>query len=568
MRSDFNFAVRSLSPALLLLLSPSRACCKRVVVVGAGWGGLSAAHHLSKTPGTEVTVVDAAPRPGGLVADSWKTPGGRSAEAGQHGFWDEYGNIYKLMDEIGLDRDAVLTGYAEQGQFSPSGLEAVWPVYRDSRPFGESGPFAGGLPTGLGQALYTRFQNLSPLDRVTAAPLVLAFSEFDDSPEAWAKYDKISFRDLCTKLGVSRRMYKEAFEPMILTGLFAPGEECSAAAALGMAYFFVLKHQTSFDVRWCKGNIGEMIFQPWVEQMKERGVQFLPSTRVTDFECGSDGRIECVVCRTTGGSPLVPGGTPTDDASGAPADSKVRVEADDVVLAVGAAALNGMVRGSRALSQHAEWRRYANLRGLSVLATRLFLDREVPTQHTANACWGFDEGVGMTWFDIKKLHAPALDGEPGSVIEVDYYHANSLLLLSDEEIAAKAKADLDTMLGEPCRAASVADRAVVKLPNAVNWYFPGSYDSMPDLASSSIPNAYFVGDLVRTRHGSWSQEKAYVTGLQAANVIAGREPDAGVVPLKPDEPHVAAGRSAVSLARTVLGGGDAARGPSLVDFLW
>ena len=91
---------RSLSPAILLLLSPSRACCKRVVVVGAGWGGLSAAHHLSKTPGTEVTVVDAAPRPGGLVADSWKTPGGRSAEAGQHGFWDEYGNIYKLMDDM------------------------------------------------------------------------------------------------------------------------------------------------------------------------------------------------------------------------------------------------------------------------------------------------------------------------------------------------------------------------------------------------------------------------------------------------------------------------------------
>jgi len=552
----------------LLLLSRSSVEAKRVVVVGAGWGGLSAAHHLSKTPGVEVTVVDAAPRPGGLVSDSWRTPGGRRAEAGQHGFWDEYSNIFGLMDEIGLDRDAVLTDYAEQGQYSPGGLEAVWPIYRASRPFGESGPFSGGLPTGLGQALYTRFKNLSPLDLATAAPLVLAFSEFDDSEEAWAKYDKISFRDLCTKLGVSRRMYKEAFEPMILTGLFAPGEECSAAAALGMAYFFVLKHQTSFDVRWCKGNVGETIFQPWVEGMKSRGVRFLPSTRATDFEVGADGRIDCVVCRATGGNPLMPGGTPTPDSSGVPANTEVRLEADDVVFAVGAAALNGMVRGSRALSQYAEWRRYANLRGLSVLATRLFLDREVPTQYTANACWGFDEGVGMTWFDIKKLHAPALDGEVGSVIEVDYYHANTLLLLSDEQITAKAKRDLDAMLGSDCQAASVVDSAVVKLPNAVNWYFPGSYDSMPDLASSAIPNAYFVGDLVRTRHGSWSQEKAYVTGLQAANVIAGREPDDGVVPLKPDEPHVAAGRSAVSLAQTVLGGGEARRGPSLVDFLW
>ena len=151
---------------------------------------------------------------------------------------------------------------------------------------------------------------------------------------------------------------------------------------------------------------------------------------------------------------------------------------------------------------------------------------------------------------------------------MDYYHSNSLLVMSDDEIVAKAKRDLDVMLGAACANAKVLDAAVVKLPNAVNWYFPGSYRSMPDLASSSIPNAYFVGDLVRTRHGSWSQEKAYVTGQQAANVINGRDADAGVVPLKPDEVHVAAGRTAVSAARTVLGGGDARRGPSLVDFLW
>ena len=52
---------------------------------------------------------------------------------------------------------------------------------------------------------------------------MLAFSEFDDSPEAWARYDRISFLDLCMKLGVSRRTYDEVFEPMVLTGLFAPG---------------------------------------------------------------------------------------------------------------------------------------------------------------------------------------------------------------------------------------------------------------------------------------------------------------------------------------------------------
>ena len=62
-----------------------------------------------------------------------------------------------------------------------------------------------------------------------------------------------------------------------------PGNQCSAAAALGMAYFFVLKHQNSFDVRWCKGNVGEKIFQPWVQQMQQRGVTFRQATRATGF---------------------------------------------------------------------------------------------------------------------------------------------------------------------------------------------------------------------------------------------------------------------------------------------
>lgn len=174
------------------------ACQKEnVVIIGAGWGGLSCANALASSGrDVAVTVVDAAPRVGGLVRDGFDSINGtRSAEAGQHGFWDSYYNIFRFLEELPTiaNIDDVLTGYAEQGQYSPRGLEAVWPVYRDSKQ----------LPTGLAQAFYTRFLNLSPLDRMTAIPLVLAFSEFDDSKEAWEKYDQVSFRDLCVKLGVS-----------------------------------------------------------------------------------------------------------------------------------------------------------------------------------------------------------------------------------------------------------------------------------------------------------------------------------------------------------------------------
>ena len=82
-----------------------------------------------------------------------------------------------------------------------SGPRHIQPVYRNMKPQ---------LPTGLAQFAYTKFINLSVLDRASAAPLVIAFSEFDDSKEAWEKYDQISFRDLCIKMGVSKYQWMNA----------------------------------------------------------------------------------------------------------------------------------------------------------------------------------------------------------------------------------------------------------------------------------------------------------------------------------------------------------------------
>jgi len=147
---------------------------KSVLVVGAGWGGLGVAWHLSKRDDVAVTLVDAAPKVGGLIRDGFQTKQGRPCEAGMHGFWDEYKNIFNLVDnELGLED--VFTDYALQGQYSPRGLEAIWPIYRNEVQ----------LPTGLGQALFTRFINLPATDLATAVPLVAAFSEMLSSDDAF-----------------------------------------------------------------------------------------------------------------------------------------------------------------------------------------------------------------------------------------------------------------------------------------------------------------------------------------------------------------------------------------------
>ena len=56
----------------------------KVIVVGAGWAGLGATYQLTKQ-GYDVTLLEAGAQAGGLVA-GWKTQGGKSVEAGIHGF--------------------------------------------------------------------------------------------------------------------------------------------------------------------------------------------------------------------------------------------------------------------------------------------------------------------------------------------------------------------------------------------------------------------------------------------------------------------------------------------------
>lgn len=141
----------------------------RVVVIGAGWAGLGATHHLAQQ-GYEVTLLEAGAYPGGLVA-GWKTAQGRSIEAGVHGFWYPYHNIFSLVNRLGLQP---FTDWTRSSQYSPAGLEVESPIFQHE-------PW---LPTPLGTFLYTRFKRLPLSDRLSALPLLYALIDFDNSEAA------------------------------------------------------------------------------------------------------------------------------------------------------------------------------------------------------------------------------------------------------------------------------------------------------------------------------------------------------------------------------------------------
>ncbi|MEM9161611.1 MAG: FAD-dependent oxidoreductase, partial [Cyanobacteria bacterium P01_F01_bin.4] len=407
---------------------------KKIIVVGAGWAGLGATYHLAKQ-GYDVTLLEAGAYPGGLVA-GWKTAGGRSVEAGIHGFWYPYRNIFSLVDELGIQP---FTPFTRSSQYSPAGLEVESPLFQEM-------PY---LPSPLGTFIYTQFKRLPLVDRLSALPLLYAVVDFDNSDEAWKRYDGVTARELFKQFGVSARLYKESFEPMLLVGLFAPGEQCSAAAALGMLYYFILAHQPDFDVRWCRGTVGEMIFRPWVEKIEQLGGHVLANRRVTDVEMDSDGRATAVCC----------------------GDEKF--EADAVIFAVGITGMKKIVANSPTLRSRSEFCDLNNLGAVDVLATRLWFDQKIPVSLPSNACFGFHATTGWTFFDLNALHDEYRD-VPGSIIEVDYYHANQFLSLSDEQIIPLVQANLAGCIpafGE----AKVTDYSVIRLPQAVSHFAPGSY---------------------------------------------------------------------------------------------
>lgn len=356
---------------------------KKVVVVGGGWAGFSAADALSKLDGLEVVVLDASKRgPGGLASGWTSRRLGMPVEAGIHGFWREYRNTFSVMDSLGLDLDEVLTPYIPSLLVSETGRVALAPVLgndvdaRSDSPLSDRvkpltpgiGPdltgiqsmlnfLADELPPPLDIALLSKVENssLSLTDRLSAIGLLGAWADFgQEDEESWSRYDCISadqlFRDVA---GVTPRLYQQLVSPLLHVLLMTPGYDCSAAAALSCFHVFALQSKGAFDVRWCRGTISEKIFDPWSRLLRERNVTIQGFSRVTAIREDSLKQKIAVTIKNH-----------TD------------MQCDAIVLAIGATAAKRLVQGCAPLSAiplTSKWDD-TTLRGVTCIAVRLFLD--------------------------------------------------------------------------------------------------------------------------------------------------------------------------------------------------
>ena len=510
-----------------------------VVVVGAGWAGWGAAKALCEA-GVRVTLIDGMPDPTG--SQPITTASGKPFEAGTRGFWKDYPNIDALTSELGLG--SIFTDFTTSAFWSPEGLEATAPVFGD----------AVALPSPLGQAFATvsNFKRLPVQDRLSIAGLLYAILDLNRSDAVYRKYDAISALTLFQQLRISDRMIDDFLRPILLVGLFKPPEELSAAVTMELLYYYALAHQDSFDVRWIKSkSIAEHLFAPLSERLQdEHQLQVMGGTLATALKMSTDTRgVRSVETRsvTTGRSSVVD-------------------NVDAVVLAVGAKGMGALMANSpECAALTPELVRAGSLDAIDVVSVRLWLDRTISVADPANVFSRFSalKGSGATFFMLDQLQhdtKQALWGdqpEQGSVIASDFYNASAIAELSDQEVVDCLMQDLLPMAQPAFRGAVVVDQEVRRYPRSVSLFSPGSFIQRPPL-ETSLASVVCAGDWVRMgerEHGAKGlcQERAYVSGLEAANsllrrgIVKGSNASSGqqhpVFPIRADEPQVVLGRA-------------------------
>jgi uncharacterized protein with NAD-binding domain and iron-sulfur cluster len=502
-----------------IVRSQDGASQKKVIVVGGGWAGFGAAKALSEQ-GYAVKILDAAPAPGGVSA-GWRTPSGRPVEAGTKGFWYEYPNIFSLLRQLDMP-EWPLGKFETSGFWGPTGdLITEAPVFSEQPQ----------LPALIGQFVYTHplFYGLPLIDRLSILPWLFNVINLRASGETYERYDNMSAYELFRLFGVTDKAYKLFLKPTLAVGLFAPPEQLSAASVLETLEFYALAHQNSFDVCWAKRSISECIFEPLIEKIEASGGELKGGRLVSGIDVDpSSGAVTSVVAinKETGNEEVY--------------------ETDAVVLAISITGMQKLVSSTPELGSRLEFQKIMNLSTIDCIATRIWFDRKIPTRFPANVLADFEPDVGCTYFNLSQMQPDEFKNDPGTVIAADFYGASSLLPLSDAEILEKVQKNI--ALCEPAFAsAEIIDSAVLRFPKAVTHFSPGSFKNRP-YQQTSFPNVMLAGDYIKgLDHGAngLSQERAYVTGLAAANLVMqqlGQGAPAEILPVEADEGHIRAAK--------------------------
>jgi len=381
---------------------------------------------------------------------------------------------------------------------------------------------------------------------------------------------------------VTDKIYEELVSPLLHVLPMCPAYDCSAAAALSCFHVFALQSRGAFDVRWCRGSISELIFEPWQQQLEKRGVQVRGGARVTyidEFKNGDDFNSDGFHDDSSYSITL-------DTANG-----QEIIDCDAIVLAVGATSMSKISASSPVIGSLPATKDFDKLRGVTCVAVRLFLkphasitsdlkggvhpktqlppDVATAMKDSPIAVCGAGMGgiaaleeTGFCVYDLQRMHDEFSIDKVGehseeavAVLEVDFYRANDIANMNDDEIADLALDAVSAAFGtRKIPTGDIVDKAIVRARNAVSHFAPKSALYSPNVKLGN--NLYVCGDWIdRMGHASWSTEKAVVTAKQAAAILSKdlglTNSKCNVIPAAKDTPQLAALRQSARLLRSI-----------------
>jgi zeta-carotene desaturase len=472
----------------------------RVAIVGAGLAGLAAAVELVDA-GHEVELFEARSFLGGKVG-SWVDADGNHIEMGLHVFFNNYYNLFALLQKIGayenlLPKEHVHTFVNRGGQTGTLDFR-----------FLVGAPFHG-LKAFFTTGQLTVQDKLQNAIALGTSPIVPGLINFDAAMKMIRALDNISFADWFRSHGGSQNSLKRMWDPIALALGFIDTENISARCMLTIFLMFATKTEASRLNLLC-GSPGEYLVKPIVEYIESKGgkVHTRRQTRKILFEGEGD------AIKVTG---LLIGNSETEET----------VTADTYLAACDVPGIQ------RLLPQ--EWRSIKafdniyKLEAVPVATVQLRFDGWVTELTDAEARKQLNHAAGIdnllysadadfSCFADLALSSPKDYYRPGqgSLMQVVLTPGDPFVPMSNEEIANHALKQVHDLFPSS-RELNMTWFNVVKLAQSLYREEPGMDPYRPS-QKTPIANFFLAGSYTAQDYID-SMEGATISGKQAAQAI-------------------------------------------------
>jgi zeta-carotene desaturase len=271
----------------------------RVAIVGAGLAGMVTAVDLVDA-GHEVEIFEARPFVGGKVG-SWVDGDGNHIEMGLHVFFNNYANLFALMQRIGATD--IFLPKEHVHNFINAGGEIGKLDFR----FFLGAPFHG-LKAFFTTEQLTIVDKLRNALALGTSPIVPGLVSYETAMKMIRDLDRISFADWFRSHGGNNHSLRRMWDPIALALGFIDTENISARCMLTIFMMFASKTEAS-KLNMLVGSPAEYLSKPIIDYLEARGTKIhtrrqlreikytgagTDDLRITSFEIANGDTVETI----------------------------------------------------------------------------------------------------------------------------------------------------------------------------------------------------------------------------------------------------------------------------------